>query len=98
MLTGNTFDVVPGTGLVVAADSISIDTALVARKFAVNTTATTSSTAVHNFGTRDVQVTVMDNVTFEEVLADVFHTDLNTVTVTFATAPAAGAYRIIVQG
>jgi hypothetical protein len=98
VLTGSTFDVVPGTGLAVTADSVLIDTSIVVRKMAANTTATTSTAVAHNFGSRDVQVTVMDNTTFEEVLADVVHTDTNTVTVTFATAPAAGAFRIIVQG
>lgn len=98
VLTGLTFDVVAGTGISVTADAVAIDTAVVARKFAVNCTATTSSTATHNFGTRDVMVTVYDTTTFEEVLADVVHTDVNTVTVNFATAPAAGAFRIVVQG
>ena len=97
-LTGQSFDVVPGTGLLVTADTVLIDVTVVARKFAVSVGGATSSAVVHNFGTRDVQVTVMDNTSFEEVLADVVHTDLNTVTVSFATAPAAAAYRVIVQG
>ena len=38
-----------------------------------------------------------DNNTLEEVLADVVITDANNVTVTFASAPAANAYRVIIK-
>jgi hypothetical protein len=56
----------------------------------------TSYTVSHNFGSRDVSVTVYDNTTFEEVEADVVHTSLNTVTVSFTSAPASSAYRVVV--
>lgn len=100
VLTGQTFDVVPGTGLSVTADSVLIDVAVVARKFAANI-GNGSLTAIvvnHAFGTRDVIVQVYDATTFDDVLADVVRTDTNNVTVTFATAPASNAYRCVVFG
>lgn len=58
----------------------------------------TSFAVVHNFGTRDVQVQVYDNATFETIYTQNVRTDANTVTVSFATAPASGAYRVVVIG
>jgi hypothetical protein len=99
-LTGTTFDVVPGTGITVAADLVSIDTSTVVRKVSasIGTGAATAIAVTHSLGTRDVTVAVFDNTTFDEVLADVVHTDTNTVTITFATAPASNAYRVVVHG
>lgn len=53
---------------------------------------------VHNFDTRDVVVNVYDSVTYETVEVDVVRTDSNTVTVTFAQAPDASAYRVVIIG
>ena len=52
----------------------------------------------HGLGTRDVTVSVHDATTYEEVMVDVVKTDTNTVTLTFATAPATNAYRCVVHG
>lgn len=89
-----------GTGVSVAADTVGIDTAVVVRKYAANigNGALTAIPVVHNLGTRDVTVSVHDATTFEEVYPDVVKTDVNTVTLTFATAPASNAYRAIVHG
>lgn len=57
----------------------------------------TSYAVTHNLGTVDVIVMLKDNTTLEEVLADVVITDANTVTVSFATAPASNAYRVIIK-
>lgn len=57
----------------------------------------TSIAVTHNLGTRDVIVQLYDNTTYDTVFVDVFRTDANTVTLTFATAPAANAYRVLVQ-
>jgi len=57
----------------------------------------TSYTVTHNLGTIDVIVMIKDNTTLEEVFADMVITDANTVTVSFATAPAANAYRVIIK-
>jgi hypothetical protein len=51
----------------------------------------------HSLGTIDVIVMIKDNNTLEEVFADVVITDANTVTVSFATAPALNAYRVIIK-
>ena len=52
----------------------------------------------HHLGTTDVHVTLF-NVTGEEVDTDVTHvlTDPDTITLTFAAAPAQFAYRVVVS-
>ena len=57
----------------------------------------TSYAVSHGLGTVDVIVMLKDNSTLEEVFADVVITDANTVTVSFATAPALNAYRVIIK-
>jgi hypothetical protein len=67
--------------------------------FSVDCAAALSTVVTHNLGTRDVVVSVRRTVTpWDIVLADVEATSINTVTVRFATAPAAGDYRITVVG
>lgn len=61
--------------------------------------AATTYTVTHNFATRDVLVQVYQTATpWAQVYADVTLPSVNTATVTFASAPAAGAYRVVVQG
>lgn len=61
-----------------------------------------SSTAIavnHAMNTRAVVVAVYDTTTFEEVIpSSIVHTDLNNVTVNFATAPATNEYTVVVIG
>lgn len=57
----------------------------------------TSYAVTHSLNTVDVVVMLKDNNTLEEVFADVVITDVNTVTVSFATAPASNAYRVIIK-
>lgn len=100
-LTGQEFNVGAGTGISVDATNVNIDTAVVVRKYAVaiGDGATTALVVTHNLGTRDVTVGVYEaGSPYAEILADVEHTDANTVTVTFATAPTAGQYRVVVHG
>lgn len=101
-VTGSSIAVNPaaGGGIAVAAGGVSLDTAVAVRKYAVSigNGALTSIAVTHNLGTRDVTVGVYDNTTFEEVIPDIVHTDVNNVTLTFATAPAASAYRAVVHG
>jgi hypothetical protein len=98
--SGATVNVVGGTGIVANADDVAIDPAVVVRKFAANIGdgSTTAITVTHNLGTRDVVVSIHDATTFERVYPDIAHTTVNTVTVTFATAPASAAYRAVVHG
>lgn len=58
----------------------------------------TSYTVTHNLASRDVQVTVYNASTYDEVITDVTHTTTNTLTIVFATAPASNAYRVVVIG
>jgi hypothetical protein len=87
-----------------AVDLPTLETQLIAdsftRKAAANVGNETnvSFALVHNFDTRDVVVNVYDNATFDTVEVDVVRTDADTVTVTFAEAPAASAYRVVIIG
>ena len=58
----------------------------------------TSISITHSLSTRDVQVQVYDNATYDTVEVDVVRTDTNTVTLSFASAPALNAYRVVVVG
>ncbi|MBJ7446862.1 MAG: hypothetical protein JHC81_04945 [Brevundimonas sp.] len=57
----------------------------------------TAITVTHNLTTRDVQVVVRRNSgSYEEILVDWGATTVNTITLTFAAAPGAAQYRVIV--
>jgi hypothetical protein len=106
--TGNQIDVGAGTGISVAADTVSVNTAVVPRtgvgvgvvsSFTIGDGAATFFAVTHNLGTRDVLVNVYTIAApYETVETDVERTDANTVTIRFASAPAAGAYRVVVIG
>jgi hypothetical protein len=61
---------------------------------------TAAFTVTHNLATRDVDVTVYESASpYAEVEVDIAHATTNTVTITFATAPASGTdYRTVVVG
>lgn len=101
VLTGQDFNVVPlaGGGIVVAADSVSVDTAVVVRKFAANIgngTLTTIVTA-HGLGTADIAATVKDASSGEVVWPDIT-VDATNVTLVFAVAPTSNQYRLVAHG
>jgi hypothetical protein len=50
----------------------------------------------HNLASRDVIVQVYDNATYDTVYVDTVRTSVNVVTLTFATAPASNAYRVVI--
>ena len=58
----------------------------------------TQFSITHNLNTRDVSVQVYDNVTFDTVDVDVVRTDVNTISLTFSTAPSVNSYRVLVVG
>lgn len=71
-----------------------------ARKYAANIgdgSATTIRVA-HNLGTEDVTITVKEVATKQVVMADVQIFDSNNIDILFASAPASGAYRVVVTG
>lgn len=67
-------------------------------KYSANVGGATSVAVTHNLGTKDVVVLVRDNATDSMVECDVTMTDTNTVTLGFAVAPTAGAYRVTIVG
>jgi hypothetical protein len=53
----------------------------------------------HNLGTEDVTVNVFETSGAKALVeTDVERTGLNTITLRFATAPASGAYRVVITG
>lgn len=90
-----------GTGISIAASVISVDTTITARKAGANIGdgSATSFNVVHSLGTTDAVVLVRETAGSKQaVFPDIVFTDTNTVTVTFATAPTAGQYRVTVIG
>lgn len=87
-----------------AVDLSTLETQLVTDSFTKKAAANvgngvnTSFAISHNLGTRDVQVQVYDNSTFDTVEVDVVRTDTNTVTVSFTVAPTTNAHRVVVIG
>jgi len=99
-LTSGVLAVGAGTGISVSADAIAIDTAVVVRKYSasIGNGASTAIAVSHALGTRDITWSVYDSATYEFVEVDGVATDTNTLTLTFATAPVASAYRVVVHG
>lgn len=99
--TGTTFDVGAGTGIVVNANDVAINTAVVVRKFSadVGDGAATSYVLTHNLNTQDVMVSLRDNASpFALMEADFEATTVNTVTIRFAVAPTTNQYRVTIFG
>mgnify|MGYP003347458005 FL=1 len=90
---------VAGTGLAFSSGALKFASGYGLKKYSENIANTTSHTVTHNFGTREVTVSVYDNNSpYAEVFPDVEHTSTNTVTIKFATAPTADQYRVVVIG
>jgi hypothetical protein len=111
-LTGNVFDVGAGTGITVAADTVAVDTTVIAtqtyvttaitgmaKKFAAALTGTASpETVTHNLNTRDVHVQVLNGSTpYTAVDVDWDATTVNAVTIRYNPNLGAG-YRAVVVG
>ena len=56
----------------------------------------TTITVNHALGTQDVIVQIYDTTTYETVYTDVVRTDADNVEITFASAPASSAYRVLI--
>jgi len=105
-LTGNSFALtVPvaitsgGTGAITAAAGLANLGGTSKYSTTVGDGAATTYTITHNLGTRAVIVQLhLTASTYDEVECDVKAATINTVTLTFATAPASGAYTVVVIG
>jgi hypothetical protein len=89
-----------GNGISVLTNTVAIDSAVVVSKYAANVgdATNTSYTITHNLNTRDVIVTLYDNSSpYAEVICDVQHSTVNTVTLLFSLAPTLNQYRVVVH-
>lgn len=98
--TGNTLDVGAGTGITVAADTVSIDTSVVMRRYAVDVGdgTSTSINVTHGLGTKDVTVQVYRKSDGIEVECDVTRSSTSVVALGFTVAPTSAQYRCVVIG
>ena len=99
-VSGTVISAAAHTGISVTGSGIAIDASIVARKYSANVGngSATSIAVTHSLGTKDVAVSLREVATDAGVLTDWVATDTNTVTLTFAVAPASNAYRVTVAG
>lgn len=95
--TAGVLDVVAGTGITVAANSVGIDTSVVSRKNAANCTTSNPWVQAHGFGNADIIVQIVEVSTGAIVYADVV-VDATNITVTLPSAPTAAQYRLVWRG
>lgn len=110
--TGNTIDVGAGVGITVAADSVAVDTAVIATRAYVDTAVTSVTrkyaqvlagtgspeTVTHNLNTRDVMLTVVNSASpWQSVEVDWEATTVNSATVRYVPNLGAG-FRAVVVG
>ena len=99
-ITGSVISAIAASngGVSVAAGGIALDASIAARKHSQNV-GNGSATAIavtHGLGTKDISVSIREISGDAGVLADWVATDSNTVTLSFASAPASSAYRVTV--
>jgi hypothetical protein len=97
----NYFDNTTGRWMVVDGPITAPTTFELARKksFVIGDTSALSFELTHNMNTRDVTVGIRDSASpFALVLTDVEMTSVNSITVKFKKAPAAGAYTVTIIG
>lgn len=87
-----------GTGQATAAAALAALGGTTKFAVAIGDGSTLSFTVTHNLNTRDVVISIYDTGTFGEISTTVVHTTVNTVTVSFAAAPAVGQFRVVVTG
>lgn len=98
-IAGNAISVVAGTGIV-SAGSVSIDTSVVVRKVSatLGDGSATTFNVTHNLNNTSPAVAVYEVSSGALVVADVIATSANAVSITFAVAPANGAFRVAIYG
>lgn len=89
-----------GNGILITGSSISVDPAVTARKASatIGDGVATTLSVTHNLNTLDVQVSVREVSSGAQVLVDNVANGVNTVQLTFGTAPGVGQYRVTVVG
>ena len=99
-VAGSVISAVQNTGVIVNGSGIGIDTSLVSRKYSANVGngSLTSIAVTHGLGSKDVTVSLRQVSDDSGVITDWVATDTNTVTLTFAVAPASNALRVTVTG
>ena len=97
-LTGVDFNVGAGNGILVTANTVTVDPAVVVRKYAADCAATTNpQTFTHLLATNDVNVAVWEVASNTLVYPD-FTKGSGTVIVDWGSAPTAAQYRVVIQG
>lgn len=89
-----------GNGITLASGVVAVDPTVVARKASatIGDGSATTISVTHNLNTLDVQLVVRLISTGEQVIVDNVANGVNTVQLTFGTAPTAGQYRVSVIG
>jgi hypothetical protein len=89
-----------GTGLTGGGGSaLAVDTAVVVRKYSTDVpSGSTTATITHSLGTQDITWSLREKSGNAFVITDGVATDANTLTLTFASAPTTGQYRVVVHG
>jgi hypothetical protein len=93
----NITETLSGTDNRIKQYDLSLDFADFSYKTSIGNGSTLAYAVSHNLGTLDVIVQLYDTATYETVYADVVRNSVNQVTVTFASAPASGAIRVLIQ-
>ena len=90
-----------GTGFDVSSGSLEFASSYGVRKYTstIGNNSATSFTINHAFGTRHVTVQLFEAASpYAQVEADVEHTDINNVTIKFASAPTTGEFEVVIVG
>jgi hypothetical protein len=87
-----------GNGITITGNAITVNPAVVVRKFAETIGGAVNSVVTHGLNTLDVQVQAYLVATGEGVECDVVRNSVNQVTLGFAVAPDAASIRVVVQG
>lgn len=87
-------------GVSVGAGGIALDASIAARKYSQNVGngSATVIAVTHGLGTKDVAVSLRKNSDDAGFVTDWTATDANTITMTFAAAPASAEHRVTVIG
>lgn len=102
LFTGSVISVKPVSGgaITVGASGVDIDASKVVQKkaFTIGDGASTSFTCTHNLNNQDVITQVREIATNEVWGVGIQNNGVNTVVVSFASAPALNSFRVVVQG